>query len=202
MDITLYHMPNTRSIRPLWLLEELGQPCRIIPMDLFAGDGETPEYKAIHPLGQLPAIKVDGDIMLESGAICHWLTDRFPEQGLAPVMDDPGRMQYEQWMSYSQATLEPCPWLMILHSKILPEPQRQPDIARWAHRALRPVLAALNDALLEKDYLLGKNFSTADIMVGSTLIWIADHITGYPELLAYVQRLRERPAYQRASASA
>lgn len=198
MDITLYHMPGSRSLRPLWLLEELGQPYQLVPVDLFAGDGETPEYKAIHPLGQVPAMRVDGDIMLESAAICHWLTDQFPQAGLAPDMNDRERKQYEQWMSYSQATLEPNPWLMVLHSYILPEHQRKPDIVAWAREALQPVLVALNDALLGRDYLLGERFSTADIMVGTTLMWMSDEITRYPELLAYVQRLRERPAYQRA----
>ena len=200
MDITLYHMPHSRSLRPRWLMEELGLDYTLEPVDLFSGQGETAEYKAIHPLGQVPALVVDGDVMLESGAMCHWLTDYFDDRGLAPAIGDAARRPYEQWMTFSQASLEPDPWLVILHSSILPEDQRVADIIPWARQHVRPVLTLLNDALLGRDYLLGDRFSTADIMVGSTLMWIITDIREFPELLAYVQRLKQRPAYQRAMA--
>ncbi|MCW8854220.1 MAG: glutathione S-transferase family protein [Gammaproteobacteria bacterium] len=200
MELKLYHTPQSRSIRPRWLMEELGLDYELITIDLFEGEGETVEYKKIHPLGQVPALAVNNEIMLESGAMCHWLADSYEDHSLAPVIGDPARRQYEQWMTFSLASLEPWPWLVMLHSRFLPENQRVAEIIPWANKRVIPVLIALNDALLDKDYLLGKQFTTADIMVGSTLLWIPQMLGDFPDLLAYAQRLKARPAYQRAMA--
>ena len=199
MDIKLYHTTLSRSIRPRWLLEEMGIDYDLIDIDLFGGEAETIEYKKIHPLEQVPAMQVDGDTMLESGAMCQWLSDYFTEHGLSPGIKDPARRQYEQWMSFAQGSLEPWPWLAMLHEKILPESERVAEIIPWAHSRLKPSLVVVNDALLNKDYLLGEKFSCADIMVGTVLLWVQSSLTQYPELLAYTQRLKERPAYQRAA---
>ncbi|MDH5766371.1 MAG: glutathione S-transferase family protein [Gammaproteobacteria bacterium] len=198
MDITLYYTPQTRSVRPRWLLEELGVPYQLEHIDLYAGGGESEAYKAINPLGAVPALKVDDDVMLESGAICHWLTDIFIDKGMAPHIDDRSRMAYEQWMMFSQATLEMQPWLIFLHSRVLPESQRVEAIVPWALRYNRRFLKMLNDELTGKNFLLGDQFTTADIMVGSTLMWLAEALNKYPDLIDYVQRLKQRPAYIRA----
>ena len=200
MDIKLYHTPGSRSVRPRWLMEELGLEYELINVALFQGEGETKEYKKIHPLGQVPALDLNGDIMLESAAMCHWLTDSYDDHYLAPAMGDPARRQYEQWMSFSQASLEPWPWLAMLHGRFLPEDERVADIIPWANDRLVPALVILNDAMIGKDYLLGEQFTTADIMIGSTLLWIPQMLVNFPELLAYAQRLKQRPAYQRAMA--
>ena len=200
MEIKLYYSPKSRSIRPRWLMEELEIKYEIVEVALFEGEAETKEYKKLHPLGQVPAMQVNGETMLESGAMCHWLTDLFADRCMAPDIHDPKRKYYEQWFSFSQASLEIWPWITILHSQVLPEKQRVEGIVPWANARLEPVLITLNDALLEQDYLLGDQFSTADIMVGSTLLWIPSTLGKYPELTAYVQRLKTRSAYQRALA--
>jgi glutathione S-transferase len=146
----------------------------------------------------VPAAEIDGTVITESGAICHWLSDRFPELGLAPMYGSSARMQYEKWMFYAPGTLEPLPFLIILHSAILPESERLPDIVRWATKSYLPVLKVLNTELEEKDYLLGERFSSADIMVGSTLMWLPDLLRKQPALQTYVERLQNRAAYQRA----
>ncbi len=199
MDITLYYTPQTRSVRPRWLLEELGLDYKLHPIDLFAGEGESKEYKEINPLGAVPAMKIGDQIMLESGAMCHWLTDFHPDKKLAPAVQDPTRPKYEQWMMFSQATLEMQPWLVLLHSKILPEADRVDDIVPWAEQRHQSILKVLNAALEGKDYLLGDEFSTADIMVGSTLMFVPETLTEFPELQAYIKRLNDRPAFKRAT---
>ena len=184
----------------LRLLEEIDKDNLEVLSIIGHKEGETSEYKKIHPLGQVPALEADGEVMLESCAMCHWLTDFFDDRGLAPAISDPARKHYEQWMAFSQATLEPEPWLILLHSRLLPETQRVPKIIPWATERTRSRLIMLNDALLGKDYLLGEKFSTADIMVGSTLFWIPLMLKDFPDLLAYSQRLKQRDAYIRASA--
>jgi len=192
-------MSRTRAVRPRWLLEELGIAYEIHPIDLFAGEGEALKYKKISPLGTVPALEIDGEVMLESGAICHWLTDYYSDSGLAPSITEPDRKAYEQWMIFSQATLEMSPWLIILHSKLLPESQRVKAIVPWAEQSYQKVLKVLSDALGEDDYLVGNRFTTADIMVGSTLMFMPDMLDRCANLIAYIERLMKRPAFLRAT---
>jgi len=110
-------------------------------------------------------------------------------------------MSYEQWMYFTFGTLELPVWLTFLHSAILPEAQRVPAIVDWAAERNTPILEVLNSELEGKDYLLGSQFSTADIMVGSTLLWQLDAVQKYPALQAYTERLTGRAAYQRASST-
>ena len=195
MDIELYHTPQTRSSRPRWLLEELGTPYRLRSVDLFGG-----ERNPAHPLGSVPAINIDGETLIESGAICHWLADRFLDKGLAPAMDDPRRARYEQWMFFVPATLEPPAFEILLHTSILPEQHRVGDIVAFAMRGHRRVLRMLAEELDYDGYLLGEQFCCADIMLGTTLTWLPEQLDAYPPLLAYTERVTARPAYQRAMA--
>ena len=201
MDITLYYTPGSRAVRPRWLLEEMQLPYQLHPIDLFGGEADSPEYRRINALGAIPAAEIDGQVMLESGAICQWLTDRYPDKGLAPEQGSKARMSYEQWMYFTFGTLELPVWLTFLHSSILPEAQRVPDIVDWAAERNTPILEVLNSELEGKDYLLGSQFTTADIMVGSTLLWQPDAVQKYPVLQAYTERLTSRAAYQRATST-
>lgn len=198
MDITLYYTPQTRSIRPRWLMEELGLKYKLQNIDLHAGEGETQEYKKINPLGAVPALKIDGEVMLESGAMCHWMADYYAESKLAPAIRDAKRPMYEQWMNFSQASLEVQPWLILMHTKILPEADRVEAILPWVKQRHHKMLKVINDVLERNDYLLGDEFSAADIMVGSTLMFVPETLAKFPALNLYLERLKERSAFQRA----
>ena len=136
---------------------------------------------------------------LESGAICHWLTDQNLHKGLAPLVGEPLRTDYEQWMFFAPGTLEPLASLVLMHSSILPEAERCESIVPWALERYASTLAMLNKELEHRTYLLNDHFTTADIMVGSTLMWLPDLLQDYPALQSYAQGLKERPAYQRAT---
>lgn len=199
MHITLYYTPGTRALRPRWLLEELGLDYDLETVDLFGGQGRTPGYRAIHPLGQVPALRVNGDVLIESGAICHWLADHYAGAGLAPPHGDPARIRYEQWMAFAPGSLEPPSFYALLHSRILPEAQRVPAFVPWAQERYAQAVGAVADALGDRTWLLGDRFTAADIMVGSTLMWLPDALAGHPNLRGYVGRLKERDAYRRAT---
>jgi glutathione S-transferase len=199
MHITLYFTPGTRAIRPRWLLEELEVKYDLEIIDLFGGEGQKPQYRAVHPLGQVPAMRINGQLMLESGAMCHWLADHYAGVGLAPPHGDPTRIPYEQWMAYAPGSLEPPGFYALLHSRILPEDRRIPAIVPSLMKRYARAVAVVAEALAEKAYLLGDRFSAADIMVGSTLMWLPDVLADHPNLGAYVDRLRQRPAYRRAT---
>lgn len=193
MEIELYYTPQTRSIRPRWLLEELGIPYTLHPVDLFGG-----ERNPLHPLGSVPAVRIDGQVMIESAAICHWLADRFPARRLAPGHDDAARARYEQWMFFVPATLEPPAFEILLHTRILPEKHRVPEIVDFARRGHRHVLRVLERELTHDGYLLGTEFCCADILLASTLNWLPDSLAPFPALTDYLERVIARPAYRRA----
>ncbi len=202
MSLTLYYAPRTRATRPRWLLEELGVPFELVTLDLAKKEHKTPEYLAIHPHGSVPALR-DGDLcLIESGAICLYLADRFPHRGLAPVVENIERGTYLQYMMYVYGTLEPALVPYFQHTRSLPEPKRDPEQVATAKATIEVAKAWLTAQLGDGPWLMGMDFSAADVVVGSTLIWARAMglLEGSTELLAYCDRLRARPAYQRAMA--
>jgi len=195
----LYHSPRSRSTRPRWLLEEIGAPYELVNVDISPGAQKPAGYLAIHPHGAVPAL-VDGDLTLfESAAICMYLADKFPDAHLAPPLGTPARAHYYQWMIYAMATLEPPVLQVFLHTVRLPEGQRSTRAADEGRLKFAEVARVLTQALAGKQFLLGE-FSAADVMVGSTLSWARTLglLNDHPALQAYVARLTERPAFQRA----
>ncbi len=199
----LYHAPQSRSVRPRWLLEEIGVPYDVVRMNLQAGDTKKPEYLKINPNGAVPALE-DGDLCLfESAAICLYLTDKFPEKRLAPPVGTPARGLYYQWVQYAMNGLEPPAVDIFAHTMMRPEGERIAQVVNEARPRLAAAVKVVDGALTGRDYLLGTEFSTADVMVGSTLAWAAMLGAVGPEfanVAGYVARLGARPAYQRAAA--
>jgi glutathione S-transferase len=201
--LTLYHSPQSRSIRPRWLLEELGAPCEVKLVSLAAGDQKKPEYLKLNPNGTVPTL-VDGDLVLwESAAICQYLADKYPEKRLAPPVGTPERGKYYQWIHYAMSGIEPPAVTVFMHTMQLPEAERVPALVDGAKAQLGRVIRVIDDALAGREWILGSQFSAADVMVGSTLVWcqmmglIGDQYANVP---GYLARCAARPALQRASA--
>jgi glutathione S-transferase len=202
MTLKLYHSSQSRSVRPRWLLEEIGAPYELVRLDMSKQEHKTPEYKRIHPHGAVPAL-VDGDLaMFESAAICAYLADKFPEAQMAPRIGTPERGRYYQWMVYSIATLEPPVIDIFMNTVMLPEAERSTEAVDKARTKFVEVAQVLENTLGSKPFLLGERFSAADVMIGSSLVWgqFLGLLEGRPVLAEYAQRLSTRPAYQRASA--
>ncbi len=200
MHITLYYYPHTRAFRIRWLLEELGLDYQLHKVNLFRGEGDSDAYRKIHPLGHLPAIEVDGQAMFESGAICNWLADCHPAAGLAPAADAPQRKDFLQWMYFVPGEVEPPLFYHVLHARVLRKSDRVAEILPWLKQRYLHVLKALQQQLQDKHYLLGDEFSAADLMLGSTINWMPDLLQDYPALPPYIERLAQRSAFQRALA--
>lgn len=196
----LYHSPRSRSGRPRWLLEEIGEPYELVRLDLSKQEHKSPEYLKIHPHGVVPAL-VDGDLkLMESAAICMYIADKYPQKRLAPTVGTAARGTYYQWMVYCMATLEPPVLQFFMNTVMLPEDKRSATAVDEARKTLAGVNKTLSDALTGRPYLLGSDFSAADVMIGSTLAWgsFMGLLEGQPVLEDYSKRLMERPAYQRA----
>ncbi len=202
MTLKLYHTAQSRSARPRWLLEEIGAPYEVVRISMKDNQHKTPEYLRVHPHGQLPALVDDDLTLLESAAICLHLADKFPAAKLAPPLGTPARARYYQWMVYTIATLEPPVLDVFLNTIQLPEAERSAAKAESGRARFAEVAGVIADGLGTQPYLLGDAFSAADIMIGSTLGWSSfmGLLDGQPTLSAYVERLMQRPAYQRAGA--
>ncbi len=199
MKLVLYYYPGTRSQRVRWLLEELGLDYKLQYVDLFKGEANTDEYLALQPLGQLPAIKIDDEVMFESGAIVQWLADYYLDKGFAPALNSPLRRQFNQWMYFAVTNLEAPAWEIMLHSKILPEDVAVKAIMPFATQTLLKALAVLDNTLQGKEYMLGSKFSAVDIMVVYILAWYPEHVEPFPNLKVYTEKLQQRPAYIRSA---
>lgn len=201
--ITLYHAPQSRSGRPRWMLEEIGAPYEVKRLDLQAGDQKKPEYLKLNPNGAVPTL-VDGDLVLfESAAICQYLADKFPEKRLAPPVGTPERGKYYQWVHYAMSGLEPPAVTIFLHTVFLPEAQRLTQLVDEAKQQIAAAVQVLDDALAGREWILGDQFSGADVMIGSTLMWC--QMMGMVDptkqnVAAYLGRCVARPAAQRAQA--
>ena len=197
--ITLQHVPFSRSLRVRWLLEELGLPYELATRS-FA-DLKRPEHLALHPLGKVPVL-VDGDVVLfESGAILQHLLERYGSGRLEPKPGTAERARYQQWFHYAEASVTPPLGLIVRHTVLLPESERIAAVVAGARAEAQRVLAPVERALAGQSWLL-PDFSAADVMMGysvklASLLRLLGEAT--PDLVAYLARCEERPAYQRAS---
>ncbi|MCP5159289.1 MAG: glutathione S-transferase family protein [Gammaproteobacteria bacterium] len=196
----VYGCRNSRSNRVVWALEEAGAAYDYHKVNLFAGEGRSPEYLALNPGGKVPAL-VDGALILtESAAICTYIGDCFPDSGLTPAIGSPERAQYNQWCFFVLSELEQSLWTIAKHRFALPEKRRIPAVietAVWEFDVAAKVLAI---GLGEREFLVGHRFTAADILTAHTLAWArACEITlGHAYLDAYADRLLARPAQTRA----
>ena len=198
--IKVYHAPRTRSIRILWLLEELGLPYTI---EKVAFAPQPMPFAQATPFGKVPALE-DGDVsMFESGAMVEYILERYGQGRLAPAIGDPERAAFLQWLHYSESTtfalIATVVWFVIYRK----DAEQNAHIIADAKARAATSLDFLERHLGEKDYLLASGFSAADVMMGFTLAAsrnfgiLDDRMT---RLQAYLARLEARPAYQKAGA--
>ena len=204
--IELCEWPPTRSQRAKWALEELGIAYSSRMINMPEGEQDSDAYRAVHPLGVVPALVTDSYTMFESVAIVLQLIDEHPEIKLAPAVGTAQRATYYQWSVFACAELDP-PIMMFFDNSMRPlehmRPPGTPHDAKLAERGRSDIAiraGILSTALSERDYLLGSEFSGADILIGHSC-FMATHtglIGDYPELEAYYGRLQKRPGFRRA----
>ena len=172
-------------------------PHEVAQVDVFMGEGRKPEYRQINPHGFVPALELDGQVLLESSAICLFLADRHLDKGLAPVHESPLRAKYYQWMVYVPATCDPAVEAIMFHTRFLPEEKRLPALVETSKKKWRVCERVLADGLGDKPWILGDAFSAADILVVSSLAWarFADVLSDDPKLASYLERACMRPGF-------
>ncbi len=194
MAITLYYHPYSRASGTLWALEEVGTPYTLKVLDLMKGEQKGPELLALNPMGKVPTL-VDGDVVVtEAAAIALYLADRYAATRLAPALDDPQRGSYLRWSFFAPSVIEPAVMARAGHWDV------REGSAGWGNQDT--MLTALHSAIAGRRFVLGDAFSMADVVLGGTLRYMLDFklMEAAPDFQAYVERLNERPAYQRAAA--
>ncbi len=214
MTFTVHHLENSRSQRVLWLLEELGLTYDVV---VYKRDPATmlapPELKKIHPLGKAPVVTSDdGLVLAESGAIIETVIERFGNGRLAPVAGSAEALRYRYWMHYSEGSAMPPLLMKLIFDKIEsnPMPFFVKPIAKAISGKVKSTFISPNiethldfmeSELGKSRWFAGEGFSGADIQM-SFPIEAARARGGLnasrPRLMAYLERIHLRPAYQRA----
>jgi glutathione S-transferase len=198
--IKLYHSPRTRSVRIYWLLEELGLPYELKTVDFTPETLKSSEYLQVNPLGKVPSIQDNGLTMFESGAILEYILEKYGKGRLAPAPGTPARGPFLQWVHFAEATALPPLADMAQHTLFKPEAERIPAVVADGRDRTRAVLGVLETALNGKSYLLGNEFSAADIMMGYSVLlmkWFGLITDAHPNVAAYLARLEQRPALRK-----
>lgn len=191
--ITLFHVPHTRSSGVLALLEELGAEHTLEVLDRGKGQNHAPAYRAINPLGKVPALQDGAAIVTESVAIFLHLADLYPKAGLAPALGDQLRGPYLRWMVFYAAAFEPA----LLDKHRGHEPGMR---AMSPYGSYDEVMDTLSAGLQPGPWLLGATFSAADILWGTALAWTMQYklVPPRPEFVDLATRVGERPGVVRA----
>lgn len=194
MSITLYHHPFSRAVTTLWMLEEVGAPYDLQFVDLQKGGQDTPEFLAINPMGKVPTLVDDGVVVTEGAAIGTYLADRYAAGRLAPALDDPRRGAYLRWCFFAPSVLEPSCMAKMSGWEFKPG---QAGFGRHDR-----VLDTLEAALAEGPWLLGAQFTMADVIVGSTVRWFLQFnmLEPRPAFVAYAERLSARETLKASTA--
>jgi glutathione S-transferase len=193
--IIFHHAPMSRSNIVHWMLEELGVPYELHAMSLERADHKKPAYLAINPMGKVPAITHQGVTITEAAAICAYLADEFPAAKLSVPIGSPERGLYLKWLFFGPSCLEQA-IIDRIHNRP-PAPARASSYGEYD-----TVMDTIAKTVAVGPYLLGDQFTAADVVVGLGLQWgtLQKAVPERPEFIAYMGRLRQRPALQRSFA--
>lgn len=194
--LTLYHSPQSRSRGARILLEELGVPYELHVLNLRKNEQRSPAYLAINPMGKVPAIMHGETLVTEQAAVYMYLADYYAQAGLAPAINDPLRGAYLRWMVFYGSCFEPA-----MTDKAMQREPARPSMCPYGD--FDTMFNTVTAQLRAGPYLLGERFSAVDVLWGAALGWMVAFkiVPDLPEIVAYVQRVTERPAAKRAAAA-
>lgn len=195
----IYGISASRTLRPLWLLEEIGMEYEQIVVDIYQGDQKKPEYLAINPNGKVPAMVDDGLVLHESMAINLYIAKKY---GAALFPDDDADIARTlMWSFWVVNEIEHDLLQVLFHKRTLPEPKREPERAERALRRLRSPFGILDQALEGREYLVKDTFTVADLNVAAVMSWARPcrlDLAEWPAMQEWLLRCIKRPAFKTA----
>jgi glutathione S-transferase len=200
--LKIYHVPGTRSIRVIWLCEELAAPYEIVRIEFTPEYRASPEWRRLNPVGKVPVIALDGYSMFESGAILQHILDRNRPTTLEPERGTREHALYLQWSWFAEATFARPVGEIVNHRRTFPGREVDYVLEDMRSRATQCVVA-VDGALADRPYLVGDTFTAADVMMGYTLHIYRRLVTeSLPaNVERYWSRLNARPAFQATMAA-
>ena len=191
-SLTFYTHPMSRGRIARWMLEEAGAEYDTVVMELGKKIAD-PAFLDLNPMGKVPVIVHDGVVVTECAAICAYLADVFPDQGLAPLPAERG--PYYRWLLFGAGCLEPAAINHGLGVEIAPEQE-----GMVGYRTFAATLDTLEGQLGKSSHIAGEAFTAADVYVAAQLGWGMQFgsIKNRPTIADYVERMFARPAHERA----
>ena len=196
--LKIHHSPGTRGFRVIWVCEELSVPYEIVPVNFAAEHRATPEWRALNPVGKVPAMTDGGMTMFESCAMMQYVLDRYGGGRLQPAKDDPGYAHYLQWNWFAEATFARPLGEIVNHRREF-DPELDAVVTEMKGRATA-CIPAIDAVVSERPYLLGDVMSAADLSICYTM-------RGYRRMVnetlpaavqAYFDRVTALPSYAAA----
>ena len=200
--LTLYTNPMSRGRIARWMLEEVGQPYDTVILGYVGGAMRGDEYRAINPMGKVPALRHGDAVVSETAAICAYLADAFPAAGLAPPHGSADRAAYYRWLFFAAGPLEAATTDRALGIAAVPDEKRGMVGYGDFGRTIDTLDGAVDAANGAGRWLAGDAFSAADLYVGAHLMWGVQFgsIEKRASFVAFVDRATARPAHGRAAA--
>lgn len=187
--ITLYHAPDSRSSRLIWLLEELGEPYELVYCNIKRASGRgDPDPKNPHPDKRVPALSNGSDLVTEQTAIALYLTDAFPRMRLGFGVGEPERAAYLSWLAFYAGEVDVAYRMRSFHREHL----HHTDIRDCAR-----VVERIATALKQGPYLMGDRFTAVDILTTGPFEWDPELIGSHAIIADWLQRVAARPAARR-----
>lgn len=185
--LTFYHAPRSRSASVMVLIHELGiaDQIKTVTVDIPRQDGSGRRDPANpHPEGKVPYLTDGTDHVRERGAVILYLTDRFPDAGLGRPVGHPQRGEYLSWLFWYQGVFEP---VVILNWAGLSHPAIAASL-----RDYNTAIARLDEVLTRQPWLLGQDYSAADLLCSGPFAWFSDQMPATPAILDWVARCQDR----------
>lgn len=197
-EIRVHHLENSKSQRILWLLEELELPYEVVRYQRMMG-AAPPEMTSAHPLGKAPSVEIDGLVMAESAAIIQYVLMRHGDGRLAPPVTSPDYAKFLELLHYPESSLA-LRTLLPLFIRLFGVQNAM--LEGYGAHGLSVQLDYLDALLKDRDYLIGDIFTAADLQLTHELQFLKaqGQIAERPALLAFVDRMEARPAWDRAVA--
>ena len=210
--ITVHHLQNSRSLRIVWLMEELGVPYEVKTYDRDPVSNLAPDaYRALHPLGKAPVVTVDDQTLVETGAIIEYFLDRYPQANLRPAGGSEDLTRFQLWMHASEGSLMPLLVMSLFFSRMETQspffirPIIKAVTGRVREFYLTPTtntqLAFIESELAKRPYFAGEQLTGADIIMSFPLEAASARLglsENYPSIAVWLERIHARPAYKAA----
>ncbi len=198
----VYFAPNSRAVRTVWLLEEIGRPYDLERFTLGQREMRSPEYTRINPNGRVPTLVDHDTILAESTAIAQYLGAKYAPH-LIRGPEAPDFAMYLQWLHYAEGMIMPPINNYVVETILLPPDRRNPEMAARALKVLNRTLEAAEAHMAGREYI-ADSFTVADTITGHAVIMarrLGADFGPLPNLSAYADRLEARPAFKAAEAA-